>query len=228
MDAQTPSKQYFGLDNLDEKLEKYLNYDNGFFVELGANDGVNQSNTFYYELFRNWTGVLIEPIPHNYFKCKSHRSNRTKVYCNACTSFDFKEKFVEIIYSNLMSISKGLETDIVDQDAHAEKGRKFLDSIEENISFGAVARTLNEILKDAEAPELIDFLSLDVEGAEIDVLKGINHDQYKFKFMCIECRSIDKLLDYLLPRGYQLVDKLSEHDYVFAFKRKSIKKFLLF
>ena len=218
IDTSKSQKQYFGLNNLDEKLEKYLNYDGGFFVELGANNGVHQSNTLYYEKFRNWTGVLIEPTLHNFLQCKANRSTNTKVFCNACTSFDYKDRFVEIIYSNLMSIPKGLESDISDPDAHAKEGKQFLHPLEENISFGAVAKPLNTILKDANAPALIDFLSLDVEGAEIEVLKGINYDEFKFKYMCIECRGIDKLTEYLETKGYQLVDKLTGWDYVFSLK----------
>ena len=219
IDTSNPPKEYFGLNNLDEKMEKYLNYDGGFFVELGANNGIHQSNTLYYEKFRNWRGVLVEPTLHNFLQCKANRSNKTRVYCNACTSFEYKEKFVEIIYSNLMSIPKGLESDISDPAAHALEGKRFLHPLEENISFGAIAKPLNEILKDAKAPALIDFLSLDVEGAEIEVLKGINHDEFKFKFICIECRSIDKLTAFLASKGYCLVDTLSHWDYVFALNK---------
>lgn len=43
--------------------------------------------------------------------------------------------------------------------------------------------------------------------------------EFKFKFMCIECRSVDKLSDYLTPKGYKLVDKLSHWDYVFALEQ---------
>ena len=171
IDTSKPSKEYFGLNKLDEKLEKYLNYDGGFFVELGANNGVHQSNTLYYEKFRNWRGVLVEPTLHNFIQCKLNRSVKTRVYCNACTSFDYKDKFVEIIYSNLMSIPRGLESDISDPEAHAKEGRKFLHPLEENIIFGALAKPLNQILMDAKAPARIDFLSLDVEGAEIEVFK---------------------------------------------------------
>ena len=57
---------YFARDELDKQLEQYVNYDNGFFVELGANDGFSQSNSLYFEIKRNWRGVLIEPTPHNF------------------------------------------------------------------------------------------------------------------------------------------------------------------
>lgn len=103
---------------------------------------------------------------------------------------------MEIVYSNLMSIPKGLESDIFDSHSHAKEGKQFLHPLNENVFFGALAKPLNEILKDANVQKLIDSLSLDVEGAEIEVLKGINHNEFKFKFMCIECRSIEKLSAY--------------------------------
>ena len=208
-------KRYFGLNNLDEKLEKYLNFDNGYFVELGANNGVHQSNTLYYEKYRGWSGVLVEPTLHNFLMCKQNRAKRTKIFCNACTSFDYKDKFVEIIYSNLMSTPLGLDSDITDPVAHAAEGRKFLGEFEENVVFGGLARPLNDILIDAKSPPQIDFLSLDVEGAEIEVLKGINHDEYRFMYMLIENRSIDKLNNYLEPLDYGYVEKFSHWDYLY-------------
>ena len=47
------------------KIEKYLS-ENGLFIEVGANNGFSESNTYYLERFRNWNGILIEPIPHLY------------------------------------------------------------------------------------------------------------------------------------------------------------------
>ena len=216
IDTSKPPKQYYGLNNLDEKLEKYLNYDNGYFVELGANNGIHQSNTLYYEKFRNWKGVLIEPILHNFLQCKLNRSRESKFFCNACVSFDYKDKFVEILYSNLMSISKGLESDISNPESHALEGKKFLHPLEENVVFGSLAKTLNSILSESNAPKQIDLLSLDVEGAEIEVLKGLDHTDFRFKYMCIECRDIDKLNSYLEKYDYKLIDQLSHWDYVFA------------
>ena len=69
---------YSGLNKLDKKIEEYLNYDDGFFVELGANDGVTQSNTLYLEKHRKWKGVLVEPTPHNFLKCLENRSKLKK------------------------------------------------------------------------------------------------------------------------------------------------------
>ena len=210
------TKRYFGLNNLDEKLEKYLNFDNGYFVELGANNGVHQSNTLYFEKYRGWRGVLVEPTLHNYLMCRQNRAANNKFFCNACASFDYKDKFVEIIYSNLMSVPLGLESDIADPVGHAKEGKQFLQAFEENVSFGAVAKTLNQILLEADAPKLIDFLSLDVEGAEIEDLRGLDHAQFKFKYACIENRSFDRLNDFMANHGYVFIEKLSHWDYLFA------------
>jgi FkbM family methyltransferase len=208
--------RYNGLNGLDRQLEAYVDYDGGFFVELGANDGVTQSNSLFFEKHRGWRGVLVEPSPHNFLKCRSNRSPRSRIFCAACVSFDYRPEFVRITYSNLMSVPQGLESDIADTMAHASAGRAFLARNEEIFDFGAVARPLNALLLEAEAPKTIDFLSLDVEGAEIEVLKGVAHEQFRFKYILVECRSLPAMRDYLGARGYRLVKNLSEHDYLFT------------
>lgn len=206
---------YFSVNHLDKQLEQYVNYDNGFFVELGANDGISQSNSLYFEKKRNWRGVLVEPTPHNYLLCKKHRSAENRIFCNACVSFDYKDKYVDIKYANLMSISENLESDLADKDSHIQAGKKFFSATEDVFSFGAVAETLTSILKKSNAPSEIDFLSLDVEGAELEVLKGIDFDEFSFKFMLIEVRDIQRMQDFLSQHGYLLEKKFSQHDYLF-------------
>lgn len=205
----------YGLNQLDKKIETFVNFDNGFFVELGANDGINQSNTYYFEKYRGWIGVLIEPIGQKYLECIKNRSNKNKIFCNACVSFDYNKKFVELKYSNLMTVASNLESDIKDPSEHAQKGIEHLIEGEKNYSFGALADTLNNILFKSNAPKRIDLLSLDVEGSEIEVLKGINHKEYRFKYLCIETRDYKKLSKYLLQNDYTLLKKLSFHDYLF-------------
>ncbi len=139
-----------------------------------------------------------------------------QIFCNACVSFDYKDRFVEIAFSNLMSSPIGLESDISDPMSHAESGIHFLEFTDKVFIFGSIAKTLTDILHAAKAPHYIDFLSLDVEGAEIEVLKGIDHTTYRFKYMCIECRDIAKLTDYLDPFGYKFKERLSVHDYLFV------------
>jgi FkbM family methyltransferase len=210
--------KYKGNNNLDRKIESYVNYNNGYFVELGANDGISQSNSYYFEKYRGWKGVLVEPIPHNYLKCLKNRSKNTQVFCNACVSFDYKEKFVEIIYSNLMTTAIGLENDIDDLKTHAKIGEQFLEKSEKIFSFGAISEKLNNILIKANSPRQIDFLSLDVEGSEIEVLKGVNHKEYRFSYICIETRDLKKIADYLDINNYLFIEQLSPIDYLFKDK----------
>jgi FkbM family methyltransferase len=209
------SRTYFGLNELDRRLERYVDHDAGYFVELGANDGIAQSNTLYFEKFRGWHGLLVEPVLHNFLNCLKVRSPTTSIFCCACTSFEYRERFVEIAFSNLMSTPIGLESDIADHLAHAEAGRQFLMPSDRVVTFGARARPLNDLLIEAGAPEVIDLLSLDVEGAEIEVLKGIDHGRFRFRYMCIECRDIGKMQAYLRELGYVMVEQLSGHDCLF-------------
>lgn len=207
---------YFGLNGLDKKLEQYVDYDDGFYVELGANDGITQSNSYHFELKRGWRGVLIEPTPHKFLACSELRGEKNHIHCNACVGFDYAEKFVEISYANLMSVSRDLNLDLDDIQQHLTSGTQTLKDNESVFSFGAVAKPLSHILDDSGAPAIIDFLSLDVEGAELEVLKGMDFNKYKFKYMLIECRDIDRLSFYLKSKNYTVVDQFTTHDYLFS------------
>ncbi|WP_425083226.1 FkbM family methyltransferase [Ruegeria profundi] len=216
-----PESKYFGLNSLDQKLEPYVDFDNGFYVELGANDGVNQSNTLYFEKERNWRGVLIEPSPHNFLKCLKRRGENNQVHCNACVEFGFPDKFVEMAYANLMTVPVGMELDLPDPNAHLLAAQQHMRETERTFTFGAAAKPLNDILVDSNAPSRINFLSLDVEGAELSVLKGLDHNQFRFDYMLIECRDYDRMASYLESVGYKLEALLSQHDYLFKDERKN-------
>jgi FkbM family methyltransferase len=208
---------YHSINELDKQLEKYVDYDDGFYVELGANDGVVQSNSLYFELRRNWKGVLIEPSPHNFLLCREQRSNRNQIFCNACVSFDYTDKYVDIKYANLMSISENLELDLDDKELHIEAGTKYLTETDTVFAFGAAAATLTSLLERANAPKVIDFLSLDVEGAELEVLRGLNFKKFSFKYMLIEIRDLQRMEGFLMAHGYVLEKQLSPHDYLFKY-----------
>ena len=210
----------FSLNKLDKKLEKYVDFDQGFFVELGANDGITQSNSLYFELKRNWRGVLIEPSPHNFQKCVANRGLNNYIFCNACVGFEYKDKYVDMIDANLMSISNNLDLDLSNKKFHIEQAKKYLKNNEKVCSYGAKSRTLNDILDEAKAPDIIDFLSLDVEGAELEVLKGINFSKYNFKYLLIEVRDLKRMQSFLKKYNYFLIDQFSSHDYLFKYSQK--------
>lgn len=200
-----------GLNNLDLKLLELINpRQNGYFVELGANDGVRQSNTFKLQRHFGWTGLLIEPSPRRFLECVSNRAflNRPEVRCAACVPFDFKHRFVEIEDSDLMSVAKGLDVNDQQAVAHANEGRRFLVDPALRYSYGALARTLTSLLDEVEAPLSFDLLSLDVEGNELAVLKGLDFQKYKPQWILVETRG-PEISNYLAIFGYRIHSEIS-------------------
>jgi len=114
-----------------------------------------------------------------------------------------------------MSISENLNLDLDNKEAHIISAKNHLKETETVFSFGAIAATLNSLLEKGNAPKVIDFISLDVEGAELEVLKGINFEDFSFKYMLIEIRNLKPIEDFLIERGYVLEKQLSVHDYLF-------------
>jgi len=213
------SKGGFGLDAIDLKLLKILKpkIKKGFYIELGANDGIRMSNTYLLQKKYKWEGLLIEPSPERFKECVTNRNFFPKpyIFCGACVPFGFQERFIEIEDSDLMSIAKGLDIDNSSAIRHADLGSEFLENKEHRISYGSRAFTLNEILKKSNAPKNIDFLSLDVEGNELSVLKGLDFKLYNPKWILIEvhnCNSID-INNFLSDRNYRQKSILSNKEY---------------
>lgn len=208
-------KKTFTLTNNDLKLHKLIEArTHGYFVELGAFDGIVQSNTKYLEAFQNWTGLLIEPNPEKVNLCRLSRKKSTKVVQAACVPFGFGKNQVTFESLETMSFSKDFALDVADYDSHEASARSHLGSFVKR-SFLAFTLPLGELLRSVNAPEYIDFLSLDVEGAELAVLQGINLQEFKIAFMLIESRNLQALASYLDLEGYRLKAKLTHSDYLF-------------
>jgi FkbM family methyltransferase len=189
----------------------------GYFVELGANNGVSQSNTLLLETFWGWRGTLIEPVGETFLQLIRHRSaKRNHLVRAACVSFEFADSTVKIATSGLMSAPIGVDSDVHDPVEHAKSGLKHTPGRDKVTIEEVPARTLAGILEDAKAPSHIDLLSLDVEGGEIEVLNGLDFDRYSFGTLVIESRSIQRLEKLLNSKGYRLVKKISDRDYLFT------------
>ena len=78
--------------------------ENGFYIELGAFDGISQSNTAFFEFNRNWKGILIEPSKGSYELCKKNRPNSI-VYNYCCVSNDYKEEYISGDFNNITMAS---------------------------------------------------------------------------------------------------------------------------
>ena len=214
--AVMTGSRYWGLNNLDQKLIAVIGDRPGYFVELGANDGISQSNTKHLEMFHGWRGVLVEPYPGNFIKLSKTRAESSHMENAACVSFAFDKDEMELIYSNLMTTPMDGSSDVENRKLHAESGEKWLRRKDAVQTFSVRARTLNAILGEAMAPQVIDLLSLDVEGGEIEVLKGIDHSQYRFKWILVEARDEKRIVEFLEGKRYRFHSKLSENDYLFS------------
>lgn len=209
-------RKFNGLKEIDKKMLKYINYNNGFYIEIGAHDGVHNSNTLYFEKYKKWNGLLIEPSYHYNYLIKN-RSIKNKFFNCGCSEFNNKNKAV-LSGSGDYSIFK----DLVDKkffDWYLKKQIEAKKILHEN---EIELRTLNSILIESKAPKIIDFFSLDVEGMEMNVLNGINFDSYSFKFLLVECTDktkYEEVSKFLITKNYKHVDSLTPWDCLFKFNQ---------
>lgn len=211
--------QFYGLHDLDKKMLKYINYKNGVFIEVGANDGLTQSNTAYFEKNLNWTGLLIEPNNEQFLKCKENRKNSI-VENYALVSKNYKEECVIGNFTNqkangLMSMTLDLGDYTED---HMLKQKNEILS-EQLVKCRSI--TLTKLL-DNHNFDKIDFFSLDVEGYEISVLNGLDFNKYRPKYILIETANREiyqnKIREYMKEKNYIFLERLSLNDDLFIDK----------
>lgn len=203
-----------GLYGLDDKLSPYLDFRDGFFIECGANDGFRQSNTYFLERFRNWTGLLIEPVPELHARCCRLRRRSTCVQC-ALVGSDYPFAEIGIQFAGLMSVAEGAFHDADRARRHVEEGLRLQGLATRELKVPAC--TLSGLLNQLGISQAIDFLSLDVEGFEHEVLSGIDFLRHRPRYILIEARDPEAIAR-LLALHYRLIDRLTHHDYLFALR----------
>ena len=206
-------KQYYGLDGLDKKLESYIDFDNGIFVEAGANDGQTQSNTAYFARHRGWRGLLVEPIPELAARCRAARLESVVENCALVTS-DADGQTVPMTYCGLMSVVDGGWSDAEAERAHVETGRHIQSLTTYHVN--VPGRSLSALL-DKHKMSHVDLLSLDVEGFERQALEGLDFRRHRPRFILVEARFRGEIDDLLLPH-YEAIAQLSHHDVLYRTK----------
>ena len=191
---------------------------NGFFLEAGASNGIWQSNSYYLENILGWNGILVEPNKNMFESCVENRKNLKNHFYNcALVSDDYPHDFVKGFF-NEKDYENILMAQIDGVEQSEERNRRWLGKQ----SIFVPARTLDSILK--EVGKKIDFLSLDVEGYEIQALSGSNIEEHRPKYVCVEVWSDgdqhDKVKQYFTQRGYKINQYLSERDILFEDKEK--------
>lgn len=212
----------FGYSNSRGRMDRRIaalfgNRRGGVFVEAGAADGLDQSNTLYLERRLGWTGLLVEPGRDQFEHCRRVRRRSIVERC-VLGPFARSGESMTVLENRLTSIVReSREASLVDFDRH----------VRDISADGAVGeetvpcKALGDLL-DRHGIRHVDIFSLDVEGAEIFVLEGLDLDRTHISYLLIETHDLPRLKAWLTGR-FDLVAAWSESDYLFrnATERRS-------
>lgn len=172
---------------------------NGVFVDIGAHDGVSFSNTLFLERQLDWTGLAVEPLPDAFQRLTL---NRSCVKVNGCVSAaPGKARFRKIsgyseMLSGLVAQYDPRHLDRIDREVTARGG-----SIEDiEVRSYRLAALLEE-----HGLRRVHYLNIDVEGAELDVLRSIDFGAVDIEVLGIENNYRDYRIPELMKRmGYEM------------------------
>jgi len=148
---------------------------NGFFIEIGAYDGISGSNCYHFERFLNWDGIAIEPSNIQFEKLKKNR--KCKVLNNAISDEVKEVEFIEV--------TEGLTQMSGINDSSFERNFKIISN---NQASKTDSIKLKTITFDEIVPKNkdIDYLSIDIEGGEMNLLKSIDFKTNSIKVISVE------------------------------------------
>ncbi len=178
----------------------------GYFVEFGATDGHDLSNTHLLEKQFGWNGILAEParVYHS-----ALRKNRNCHIDFRCVSGGGSESWVEFVESRVPALST--MKCYVDSDFHKE-----IRIEKARCTYNVETVSLSELLNHWQAPASIDYLSIDTEGSELEILQEFDFDMYDISVITCEHNysgSRGRLYDLLTDNGYtRILDNVSMFD----------------
>jgi len=193
--------------NQDEYLETniFKGYKNGFYVDVGAHDGISINNTLYFEKNNNWSGINIEPIKIVFDKLLNNRPHNINLNCAVCNTDGETDFLCNTGYTEMISGIKD-NFDI-----------RHLQRLEyENTIHGSTTESIKVTTKKLETifdeynVSHVNYLSIDVEGAEFEVIKSINFDKVFIDVIGFENNYNDvsiPIIEYLENKGYITIHK---------------------
>jgi FkbM family methyltransferase len=185
------SQDLFVLDHLNFK-------ENGFFVEFGACDGIKLSNSWLLEKKFNWQGILVEPAKFFEEKIKANRSCSIELKCVAKKSGD------KIIFHETSDKELSTASNFISSDRH-HLARKLSKNYE------VLTISLNDLLDKHSCPSKFDYLSIDTEGSEFEIIEEFNFEKHTPKIITIEHNYINekrnKIYNLLIKKSYKRVFK---------------------
>ena len=170
------------------KEEFFAHAKSGFFVEVGANDPEQWSQSFHLEQL-GWNGIVVEPQPHLAELLRQRR--KAKVYAVGCSAPENAGKSMTLHLAGIHSSFDPMLKVV---------GVRPQGSVE------APLKTLDQILMETNAPSPIDFLAVDVEGHEIEVLRGFDFARWRPRLILLEDLVLDlRLHRFMQSRGYKWI-----------------------
>ena len=200
--SSVTSQTWFSQVEQDKAIDALLQQQtNGFFIEVGAYDGISLSNSLFFEKSRNWTGLLIEANPRAYRELLA--ADRKAWTTPACISLSSAvELGVDFLAHGMVG---GYGVDRFQEGGHLQKAAETSAYV---YRVKANCFPLNVML-DAIGANRVDMFSLDVEGAELAVLKSIDWNRVTIRVLMIEHNGQPKQIDeFLVSKGYQLVNAI--------------------
>lgn len=185
------SKSQYEQDWLALKHHKFK--ENGNYLEIGVYDGENDNNTVIMDRIYNWKGVCIDPFMKN-------MDNRTS------QNFKVALGSEQGTYTFRGDGSSGLSG--IDKFANSNEHNSIhVDTVSKMPVSKVTVRRPFDIIAESKLPNVIDYMSLDVEGSEMDILKSFPFDKYCIKYATIETNNDKKkekeMEDFMLKLGYK-------------------------
>jgi FkbM family methyltransferase len=174
---------------LDEKRD-------GFFVEFGATNGITNSNTWLLEKEFGWTGILAEPNPYWH---SDLGKNRQTFIDHKCVSSKSGETVAFLATDSSDPELSGMQ-------AFAD-GDHFKSLREKGKAIQVQTTSLNDLLLSHNAPTNIDYLSIDTEGSELDLLLSFDFERYRISLISVEQNPATEgpIQNLLKSKGYSRV-----------------------
>lgn len=161
--------------------------EHGYFVEIGAANGIEISNTYALEKFLSWKGICVEPVN----QVDQLRRNRSCIVDDSCVWGASGEK--------IDFVPRGLFGGI---DSERDKGR-------EGKAVQLETTSLEDLLEKHDAPRSIDYMSIDTEGTELEIISSCDLNKYDISLLSIEHNGRRKEMGaYLNKYGYSRIDHL--------------------
>jgi FkbM family methyltransferase len=199
----------------------FKNKQNGVYIELGALDGVLYSNTKFFEDSLNWTGILIEPHPEKFKLLEQNRPNNF-LFNNLISCH--KEPLEFRYFVDCHAAVSGVENTLSQHhfDTYFESNNEWNKSLQQNKMF-IKPKSLTEIVRSTKLTH-IDFLSLDVEGHEYEVLKSwdfsIPIDIILIETLGVQPEKDELCREILIQNNYKFITKY-KHNEIFSIETVS-------